>query len=134
MQQQDTTQRVPAREHGNPIPLRTLIWHSALEFLLTFVLLFGASPSYGWVGDRASAVARAIPHHIRLQLLIIGTAVGLLITGLILEPARSRIGRPGHPPMGADQLFGAAPDSPGQDRACMPIGGYLRVSSPRSSP
>jgi hypothetical protein len=41
VQQQDTTQRVPAREQGTPIPLRTLIWHRALEFLFIFVLLFG---------------------------------------------------------------------------------------------
>jgi glycerol uptake facilitator-like aquaporin len=32
-----------------------------------------------------SAIARAIPH-IHLQLLVVGTAVGLLITGLILSP------------------------------------------------
>ncbi len=55
------------------------MWHSALEFLLTFVLLFGVVTIVRWVIG-PSAVARAIPH-IHLQILIIGTAVGLLITG-----------------------------------------------------
>jgi glycerol uptake facilitator-like aquaporin len=73
-----------ARRAGNPISLRTIIWHSALEFLLTFVLLFGVVTIVRWVIG-PSAVARAIPH-IHLQLLIIGTAVGLLITALILSP------------------------------------------------
>ena len=82
--EQATTQRLAARERGNSIPLRTIIWHSTLEFLLTFVLLFGVVTFVRWVIGR-SAVARAIPH-IHLQLLIIGTAVGLLITGLILSP------------------------------------------------
>jgi glycerol uptake facilitator-like aquaporin len=63
---------------------RTIIWHSALEFLLTFVLLFGMVTIVRWVIG-PSAVARALPH-IHLQLLIVGIAVGLLITGLILSP------------------------------------------------
>jgi glycerol uptake facilitator-like aquaporin len=66
------------------ISLRTIIWHSALEFSLTFVLLFGVVTIVRWVVG-PSAVARAIPD-IHLQLLIIGAAVGLLITGLILSP------------------------------------------------
>ena len=64
--------------------MRTIVWHSALEFSLTSVLLFGVVTIVRWVIG-PSAVARAIPQ-IRLQLLIIGTAVGLLITGLILSP------------------------------------------------
>jgi glycerol uptake facilitator-like aquaporin len=64
--------------------LRTIIWHSALELLLTFVLLFGVVTIVRWVIG-PSAVARTVPH-IHLQLLIIGTAVGLLITGLVLSP------------------------------------------------
>jgi hypothetical protein len=64
--------------------MRTILWHSALEFLLTFVLLFGVVTIVRWVIG-PSVVARTIPH-IHLQVLIIGTAVGLLITGLILSP------------------------------------------------
>jgi glycerol uptake facilitator protein/aquaporin Z len=64
--------------------MRTIIWHSALEFFLTFVLLFGVVTIVRWVIG-PSAVARAVPH-IHLQLLVVGTAVGLLITGLILSP------------------------------------------------
>ena len=64
--------------------MRTIIWHSALEFFLTFVLLFGVVTIVRWVIG-PSAVARAVPH-IHLQLLVVGTAVGLLITALILSP------------------------------------------------
>ena len=31
----------PAMSHRAQVSPRTIIWHSALEFLLTFVLLFG---------------------------------------------------------------------------------------------
>jgi glycerol uptake facilitator protein/aquaporin Z len=48
------------------------------------VLLFGVVTIVRWVIG-PSSVARAIPH-IHLQLLVIGTAVGLLIAGLILSP------------------------------------------------
>jgi glycerol uptake facilitator-like aquaporin len=64
--------------------MRTIIWHSALEFLLTFVLLVGVVTIVRWVIG-PSAVARAVPH-IHLQLLVVGTAVGLLVAGLILSP------------------------------------------------
>ena len=66
------------------MPLRTIIWHSGLEFLLTFVLLFAVVTFVRWVIG-PSVVSRAIPD-IHLQLLIIGTAVALLIAGLILSP------------------------------------------------
>ena len=29
------------RQRGSPVSPRTILWHSAVEFLLTFVLLFG---------------------------------------------------------------------------------------------
>jgi glycerol uptake facilitator protein/aquaporin Z len=67
------------------MPLRTIIWHSALEFLLTFALLFSVVTFVRWVIG-PSAFSRAIPD-IHLQLLIIGTAVALLVAGLILSPA-----------------------------------------------
>ena len=72
------------RQRGSPVSPRTILWHSAVEFLLTFVLLFGVVTIVRWVIG-PSAIARAIPH-IHLQLLVVGTAVGLLITGLILSP------------------------------------------------
>ena len=49
------------------------------------MLLFDVVTIVRWVIG-PSAVARALPH-IHLQLLVVGTAVGLLITGLILSPA-----------------------------------------------
>jgi glycerol uptake facilitator-like aquaporin len=82
--EQAASQRAPARGPGKPIPPRTIIRHSALEFLLTFVLLFGVVTFVRWVIG-PSAISRAIPQ-IQLQLLIVGTAVGLLVAGLILSP------------------------------------------------
>ena len=82
--EQATSRRAPARGPGRPIPPRTIIWHSALEFLLTFVLLFGVVTFVRWVIG-PSAISHAIPQ-IHLQLLIVGTAVGLLVAGLILSP------------------------------------------------
>jgi glycerol uptake facilitator-like aquaporin len=67
------------------MPWRTIVWHSVLEFLLTFVLLFGVVTFVRWVIG-PSAVSRAIPD-IHLQLLIIGTAVALLVAGLMISPA-----------------------------------------------
>jgi glycerol uptake facilitator-like aquaporin len=81
---QAASQRAPVRGPGKPIPLRTIIRHSALEFLLTFVLLFGVVTFVRWVIG-PSAISRAIPQ-IQPQLLIVGTAVGLLVAGLILSP------------------------------------------------
>ena len=82
--EQAASQRAPARGPGKPIPPRTIVWHSTLEFLLTFVLLFGVVTFVRWVIG-PSAVSRAVPQ-IHLQLLIIGSAVGLLVAGLILSP------------------------------------------------
>lgn len=82
--EQATSQRAPARGPRKPIPPRIIIRHSALEFLLTSVLLFGVVTFVRWVVG-PSAISRAIPQ-IHLQLLIVGTAVGLLVAGLILSP------------------------------------------------
>jgi len=75
----------PAGEQRKPASARTVIWHSALEFLLTFVLLFGVVTFVRWVIG-PSAVSRAVPQ-IHLQLVIVGSAVALLVAGLILSPA-----------------------------------------------
>ncbi len=82
--EQATSQRVSFRERAKPISMRTIIWHSVLEFFLTFVLLFGVVTFVRWVIG-PSAIFRAIPQ-IHLQLLVVGTAVGLLVAGLILSP------------------------------------------------
>ena len=63
---------------------RQVAWHSGGEFLLTTVLLFGVVSIVRWVIG-PSPLSRAIPG-IHLELLIVGLAVGLLITGLILTP------------------------------------------------
>jgi hypothetical protein len=52
-------------------PPRTITLHSALEFLLTFELLFGVVTIVRWVIG-PSAAARALPH-VHLQLVILGT-------------------------------------------------------------
>jgi glycerol uptake facilitator-like aquaporin len=57
---------------------------SAFELLLTFVLLFGVTSIVRWVIG-PSPISRAIPQ-IHGQLVIVGTAVGLLLAGLILSP------------------------------------------------
>jgi glycerol uptake facilitator-like aquaporin len=76
--------RVPARGRGKPPLPRAIARHSALECLLTFVLLFGVVTFVRWmIGP--SAVSRAIPD-IHLQLVIVGAAVGGLVAGLILSP------------------------------------------------
>ncbi|MGW1887319.1 MIP/aquaporin family protein [Streptomyces sp. NPDC001970] len=64
--------------------------HSAQEFLLTFVLLFGVTTLVRWVIG-PSAVSDAIPG-IHLKLLVVGVAVGLLVTGLILSPPGKQSG------------------------------------------
>lgn len=71
-----------AQEHDAPTPA-TIAGHSALEGLLTFVLLFGVTTFVRWIVG-PSPVSDAIPQ-IHLQLLIIGACVGLFLTGLILS-------------------------------------------------
>ncbi|MGW9030603.1 MIP/aquaporin family protein [Streptomyces sp. NPDC055722] len=63
---------------------------SSQEFLLTFVLLFGVTTIVRWVIG-PSAVSEAIPG-IRLKLLVVGVAAGLLATGLILSPPGKQSG------------------------------------------
>ncbi|WP_351233134.1 aquaporin [Streptomyces sp. NPDC002133] len=64
--------------------------HSAQEFLLTFVLLFGVTTIVRWVIG-PSAVSDAIPG-IHLKLVVVGVAVGLLVAGLILSPPGKQSG------------------------------------------
>ena len=64
--------------------LARLARHSALELVLTFILLFGVTSIARWVIG-PSLVSRAIPQ-IDAELLIVGAAVALLLAGLILSP------------------------------------------------
>src|SRR5262245_9912863 len=58
--------------------------HSALELLLTFILLFGVTSIVRWVIG-PSLISRVIPQ-IHAELLIVGAAVALLLAGLVLSP------------------------------------------------
>ncbi|MER5603217.1 aquaporin [Streptomyces sp. NPDC002265] len=73
----------PPDERGARPASAVIAGHSALECLLTFVLLFGVTTIVRWVAG-PSPISDAVPQ-IRLQLLIIGASVGLLVAGLILS-------------------------------------------------
>src|SRR5580693_4253397 len=62
-----------------------ILRHSLLECLLVLVLLFGATTFVCWVVG-PSPISSAIPT-VRVRLLIISAAVGVLLFGLILSPA-----------------------------------------------
>jgi glycerol uptake facilitator protein/aquaporin Z len=64
--------------------LAQLARHSALELILTFILLFGVTSIVRWVIG-PSLISRVIPQ-IDAELLIVGAAVALLLAGLILSP------------------------------------------------
>ena len=57
---------------------------SALELLLTFLMLFGVTSIVRWVIG-PSPISRMIPQ-IHVELLIVGASVAILIAGLILSP------------------------------------------------
>jgi glycerol uptake facilitator-like aquaporin len=61
-----------------------LAWDSAIELILTSILLFGVVTIVRWVIG-PSPISRAI-HGIHAELLIVGAAVALLLAGLILSP------------------------------------------------
>jgi glycerol uptake facilitator-like aquaporin len=65
-------------------PSARLIRDSALELVLTFALLFGVATIVRWVIG-PSPISRAIPE-IHAELWIVGAAVALLLSGLILSP------------------------------------------------
>jgi glycerol uptake facilitator-like aquaporin len=58
--------------------------HSAIELILTSILLFGVTTIVRFVVG-PSPISRAFPQ-IHAELLIVGAAVGLLLTGLIKSP------------------------------------------------
>jgi len=67
------------------VPFARILRDSALELLLTSVMLFGVTTIVRWVIG-PSPISRAIPQ-IHAELLIVGAGVGILIAGLILSPA-----------------------------------------------
>lgn len=77
----ESTNRPESRAQA-PTPA-VIARHSALEGLLTFVLLFGVTTFVRWVIG-PSIVSDAIPQ-IHVQLLIVGVCVGLLLAALILS-------------------------------------------------
>jgi glycerol uptake facilitator protein/aquaporin Z len=58
--------------------------HSALELILTFILLFGVTTILRFVVG-SSPISRAFPQ-IHVELLIVGAGVAVLLTGLIKSP------------------------------------------------
>src|ERR1700736_3496855 len=66
------------------VTLARLVRDSALELLLTSLMLFGVTSIVRWVIG-PSPISRTIPQ-IQAELLIVGTTVAILIAGLILSP------------------------------------------------
>ena len=66
------------------LSLARILRDSALELLLTFLMLFGVVSIVRWVIG-PSPISQMIPE-IHAELLIVGVAVGILIAGLILSP------------------------------------------------
>ena len=66
------------------MPFTRVARDSAYELILTFVLLFGVATIVRWVIG-PSPISRTIPE-IHAQLWIVGGAVALLLSGLILSP------------------------------------------------
>jgi glycerol uptake facilitator-like aquaporin len=75
--------RSPAK-NVEPAPFARLARDSAFELILTFVLLFGVATIVRWVIG-PSPISRAVPG-IHGELWIVGAAVALLLSGLILSP------------------------------------------------
>ena len=66
------------------VTIARLVRDSALELLLTFLMLFGVTSIVRWVIG-PSPISRMIPQ-IHAELLIVGATVAILIAGLILSP------------------------------------------------
>jgi glycerol uptake facilitator protein/aquaporin Z len=67
-----------------PSRFSELTWHSAIELILTSILLFGVTTIVRFVVG-PSPLSRAFPQ-IHVELLIVGAAVCVLLTGLIKSP------------------------------------------------
>ena len=62
---------------ANQVPLARILWHSALELLLTFCMLFGVASIVRWVIG-PSPISRMLPE-IHAELLIVGLAVAIFV-------------------------------------------------------
>src|SRR4051812_50087324 len=82
---------------AGPSRFSELTWHSALELMLTSVLLFGVTTVVRFVVG-PSPISRAFPQ-IHVELLIVGAAVGGLLTGLIKSPGGRISGGGKKPPL-----------------------------------
>jgi len=69
---------------SGPSRVVELMRHSALELILTSILLFGVTTIVRFVVG-PSPISRAFTQ-IHIELLIVGAAVGVLLTGLIKSP------------------------------------------------
>jgi glycerol uptake facilitator-like aquaporin len=69
---------------GQRVSLARILRDSALELLLTFLMLFGVVSIVRWVIG-PSPISQMIPE-IHAELLIVGVAVAILIAGLIMSP------------------------------------------------
>src|SRR3984957_504077 len=68
-----------------PPPLSRILRDSALELLLTFLMLFGVTSIVRWVIG-PSPISRAI-QQLQAKLLIVGAAVAILIPWLLQSPS-----------------------------------------------
>ncbi|HEX3826556.1 MAG TPA: aquaporin [Sporichthyaceae bacterium] len=104
-----TAGRPAGAPSGAPRPgLRDLARGSALEFLLTGVLLFGVVTIVRWVAG-PSSLSAVLPG-IHPRLVVIGACVGLLLVGLMRSPAGKASGGHMNPAISvAMWRFGALP-------------------------
>ncbi len=82
--------KTEALQLGKVLTVNRSLWrkvalHSGVELMLTAILLFGITTIVRFIVG-PSPISRAIPD-IHVQLLIVGTAVALLLAGLIVSPA-----------------------------------------------
>ena len=78
------TVAVDVNKQARQLTAVKILRDSALELLLTFLMLFGVTSIVRWVIG-PSPISRTIPQ-IQFELLIVGATVGILIAGLILSP------------------------------------------------
>jgi glycerol uptake facilitator-like aquaporin len=73
-----------ARTSPPSLTRRALVRQTLYEFVLTFVLLFGAATAVRWF-VAPSAISRAVGN-VHLEVALVGCCVAILVTALILSP------------------------------------------------